>query len=178
MPYGIGAAASVTIGFGFLALLFSSAFQADRSVGQRRNDTSAILLAKSFDPMQVSGPDDISPNDLVRDRMAFAGESPSVNPQGALIALTKSVVRGEMRDEEVVIVAEVLGNGLARISEVVEPADDHRIVQELRKALDGDPAAAPFVPASIENRPDSVRVVFMLQSVNVSIRGRRGRARL
>jgi hypothetical protein len=110
--------------------------------------------------------------------MAFAGESPSVNPQGALIAMTKSVLRGEMRDEEVIIVADVFGNGLARISEVVEPSSDDRIVQELRKALETDPAFAPFVPSSVEGRPESVRVVFMMQSVNVSTRDPRGRVRL
>ncbi len=178
IPYGIGAVASLIIGFGFLALMFSGLFQPDRSQGTRPDSRSAIMLANSFNPYSVAGPDDISPNEFARDRLGFAGESPSVNPQGALIALTKSVVRGEMRDEEVVIVADVFGNGLARIAEVVEPSDDARIVQELRKALDTDPAHAPFLPLSVEQRPESVRVVFMLQSVKVSTRDRRGRARL
>ena len=40
------------------------------------------------------------------------------------IALTKSFVRGEMKDEEVVVVADVFGNGLAQIAEVIEPPKD------------------------------------------------------
>ncbi len=136
------------------------------------------MLASGFDPYRISSPDGISPSDFARTRISVSGESPSVNPQGALIAMTKSFMRGEMRDDEVVIVADVFGNGLARISEVVEPSHDHRVIEALQKALDTDPAYAPFVPSSIENRPESVRVVFRLQSVNVSTRESKRRTRL
>lgn len=176
MPYSIGLAASALIGFGFLTMMFSGILQNDLlSAGQPGSST--VMLARPFDPDRVNSSDEVSANDLARSRMAVAGESPSVNPQGALIALTKSLVRGKMRDEEVVIVADVFGSGLARISEVVEPANDRRLVEDLRKALETDPADAPFVPSSVENRPDSVRVVFMLQNVNVSTRPRTGRTR-
>ncbi|MBP9664259.1 MAG: hypothetical protein KBD94_06520 [Pyrinomonadaceae bacterium] len=178
MPYGVGAVASVLIAFGFLTMIFSGALQTDRISAGRPGGPSTIMLAKNFDPNHVNSKDDISASDFARSRMSVAVESPSVNPQGALIALTKSLVRGKMRDEEVVIVADVFGNGLAHISEVVEPANDQRIVEELRKALETDPAYAPFVPSSVESRPESVRVVFMLQSVNVNIHRRAGRARL
>jgi hypothetical protein len=65
-------------------------------------------------------------------------------------------------------VADVFGNGLAQIAEVVEPSRDRHAVAELQKALDSDPSYAPFVPASYENRPDSVRVVLRFQSVAVN----------
>lgn len=178
MPYGVGVAASVLIAFGFLTMMFSGVLQTDRLSAGRPGGTATVMLARPFDPDRVNGSDEISASDLAHSRMAVAGESPSVNPQGALIALTKSLVRGKMRDEEVVIVADVFGNGLARISEVVEPANDQRLVEDLRRALETDPAYAPFVPSSVENRPDSVRVVFMLQSVNVSTQRRAGRTRL
>jgi hypothetical protein len=110
-------------------------------------------------------------------QLAYAGprrdvssESPSVNPQGALVALTSSLVRGEMNDDEVVVVAEVFGNGLAKIDEVVEPSKNRRAVGELEKALKSDPDFAPFVPANLDQRPDSVRVVLKIQNVNVSTR--------
>ena len=90
-------------------------------------------------------------------QLAYAGprrdvssESPSVNPQGALVALTSSLVRGEMNDDEVVVVAEVFGNGLAKIDEVVEPSKNRRAVGELEKALKSDPDFAPFVPANLD----------------------------
>jgi hypothetical protein len=112
-------------------------------------------------------------------QLAYAGprrdvsaESPSVNPQGALVALTNSLVRGEMSDDEVVVVAEVFGNGLAKIDEVVEPSKNRRAVGELEKALKSDPDFAPFVPARLDDRPDSVKVILKIQSVNVSTRVR------
>jgi hypothetical protein len=100
--------------------------------------------------------------------MAVAGESPSVNPQGALVALTRSLVRGEMKDDEVTVVADVFGNGLAHIAEVVEPSHDRNAVAELQKALQSDPAFAPFVSADLDQRSDPVRVVLKIQNVNVS----------
>jgi hypothetical protein len=100
--------------------------------------------------------------------MAIAGESPSINPQGALVALTRSLVRGEMKDDEVVVVADVFGNGLAQIAEVVEPSHDRHAVAQLQKALESDPAYAPFVSADMDRRSDPVRVVLKIQSVNVN----------
>jgi hypothetical protein len=84
------------------------------------------------------------------------------------VALTNSLVRGEMKDDEVVVVAEVFGNGLAKIDEVIEPSRDRRAVGELEKALESDPAFAPFVPADMDRRPESVRVVLKIQNVDVN----------
>jgi hypothetical protein len=123
-----------------------------------------MLLANS-NPKR--DPLDLTPSEYAQTRLSIAGESPSVNPNGALIALTRSLVRGEMKDDEVVVVAEVFGNGLARISEVVEPSHDHRAVAELEQALKSDPAYAPFVPADFDKRSDSIRVILKLQSVDV-----------
>jgi anti-sigma factor RsiW len=178
MPYGVGAFASVAIGLSFLTLMFSGGlrngpFSNSQSPGDRE-----ILLASNRhtynDDVSQSA---ISQSDYARERLAFASESPSVNPQGALIALTRSFVRGGMKDDEVVVVADVFGNGLAQIAEVIEPSRDRRAVGELQKALDSDPAYAPFVPANLENRPDNVRVVLKFQSVNVSTSANRDRQR-
>jgi hypothetical protein len=73
-----------------------------------------------------------------------------------------------MKDDEVVVVADVFGNGLAQIAEVVEPSRDRRAVAELQKALESDPSYAAFVPSEMENRPESVRVILKFQSVDVS----------
>lgn len=113
---------------------------------------------------------DLSPGQYAETRLAIAGESPSINPKGALVALTKSLVRGEMRDDEVVVVADIFGNGLAQIAEVVEPSHDRNAVGELQKALQSDPRYAPFVPANMDQRSDNVRVILKIQNVNVNVR--------
>jgi len=150
MPSSVGTFASVVMGIGFLWLLSLSPVQVPQTFAEN---------ASGRDPMQLA---------YVEQRVDVASESPSINPHGALVALTNSLVRGEMKDDEVVVVAEVFGNGLAKIDEVVEPSRNRRAVGELEKALQSDPSFAPFVPADLDNRPDSVKVVFKIQSVNVS----------
>jgi hypothetical protein len=170
MPYGVGVFASVLIGVTFLTMLFSGIGNTEQlSVAQRptRYDSS-MLLASNSDPFTELMTEDITAAAFARSRTGFADESPSVNPQGALIALTRSLIRGGMKDDEVVVVADVFGNGLAHIAEVVEPSNDRRAVAELEKALQSDPAYAPFVPSDLENRRDSVRVVLKFQSVDVN----------
>ncbi len=175
MPYSIGVVASLFIGVTFLTIMFSARLQPSRGDLARSGET-AIMLASNIDPhAQMTGLDMISPSEFARSRMDFAAESPSVNPQGALIALTKSLVRGGMKDDEVVVVADVFSNGLARVAEVVEPSHNSQAILDLERALQSDPAFAPFVPSKFETRPDSVRVVLKFQSVNVSTRQRRNR---
>jgi hypothetical protein len=158
VPSGMGAFASVVGGMMFIWLL------AFGTVGG-----PTFGLARQTGPTMPANSDsrNLTPSEYAQTRLSIAGESPSVNPNGALIALTKSLVRGEMKDDEVVVVAEVFGNGLARISEVVEPSHDHRAVAELEQALKSDPAYAPFVPADTDKRSDSVRVILKIQSVDV-----------
>ena len=159
MPSMIGTAATVLIGVLLFSFVVSSPpipLSYEVSPGESR---TSIFLAKDMDPM--------SPEGYAGTRLAIAGESPSINPRGALVALTKSLVRGEMRDDEVVVVADVFGNGVAQIAEVVEPSHDRKAVEELQKALQSDPAFAPFVPASLDQRSDNVRVILKIQNVNV-----------
>lgn len=165
MPYAVGASASLVLGITLLWLILAPSRTAEIALSAAANASeknSAILLTGSD-----SGGIDITPLQYASTRLAIAEESPSINPQGALVALTRSLVRGEMSDDEVVVVADVFGDGLARIAEVVEPAHDERTVRELRNALQSDPAFAPFVPASMDQRSESVRVVLRLQRVDV-----------
>lgn len=162
MPYTVGLLASLFIGASFLALLPSGIKQANLSA-----DPSSTMLAASRDRFDDTDSFELSPAAYARTRASIANESPSINPQGALVALTKSLVRGSMRDEEVVVVAEVFGNGLAQITEVIEPTRDHKAMNDLARAMDTDPSYAPFVPAVLDNRSDSVKVVLRFQSVNV-----------
>ncbi len=63
-----------------------------------------------------------------------------------------------------IVVADVYGNGRASLAEVVEPPRNRRMVEELQDALRKNPA---FVPASLDRRPQTMRVVFVLQKMNV-----------
>lgn len=168
MPYSVGTVVAVVLTFGLLwALLLDpdKIVQNNEIARLQPINKSTVLLAGGNPNLSDSGAADFDPT-----RLAISGESPSVNPQGALIALTKSFVRGEMKDDEVVVVAEVFGDGLARIDEVVEPSRNRRAVRELENALKSDDPnyAPPFIPAHLDQRSDTVRVVFKIQSVNIN----------
>jgi hypothetical protein len=165
MPFSVGVSASLIIGFGFLTLMFSGFSRADIAFYSGENARS-VYVSQTYD--KVVGEDElILPVDYAQTRLGFGSESPSVNPQGTLIALTRSLVRGGISDDEVVVVADVFGNGQARIEEVVEPSRDRDAVKQLRKALQSDADHAPFLPRQFEDRPEMVRVVLKFQSVNV-----------
>jgi hypothetical protein len=169
MPYSVGTVASVFLTFGLLWALLPGI----NKIGQNNEiaklqpiSQSTVLLANANANLSEL---EFDTADFEAPRLAISGESPSINPHGALIALTKSFVRGKMKDDEVVVVAEVFGNGLARIDEVIEPSRNRQAVRELENALKTDPNyAPPFVPAHLDQRSDTVRVVFKIQSVNIN----------
>ncbi len=168
MPYAVGVLTSLVMGLTLLTMMFSGLRNAKQDTASIQNSyrTDRTMLASNSNPFRETS-DDISATDYANTRLDISSESPSINPQGALIALTKSLVRGGMKDDEVVVVADVFGNGLAKISEVIEPSRDSQAVSELQKALSSDPAYAAFVPANLDKRSDNVRVVLRFQSVNV-----------
>lgn len=161
MPYGVGAFASVLICGGFLVVMFSGVLRN----GSLPAEKGSPMMAANHSPFLKEG--DISAIDLVQSRLGFASESPSINPQGALVALTKSLLQSGMKNNEVVVVADVYSDGLAQIAEVVEPSRNRSAVGQLERALDSSPDRTPFVPATLESRPESVRVVLKFQSVDV-----------
>jgi hypothetical protein len=172
MSYSIGAIASVVIGFSFLWMILYANPSVRRSTVLAYNNASLPAVAA------VPSEDAVSPYEFVRTRADVTSESPSVNPRGALILLTESLVKGELKDDEVVVVADVYENGQAQITQVVEPSHDTNAVNELARALDTDPASSPFMPATLDQRSsDPVRVILKIQSVDVSIDGERPRRR-
>ena len=169
MPYAVGTATSLLFGFLLLWTLVSANNRVLQTefAGYEKTSNSTVLLANAK-PNLIDNYE-LSPIDFAKERLSVSAESPSVNPQGALVALTKSFVRGEMKDDEVVVVADVFGNGLAQIAEVVEPSKDRRAVRELEKALKTNPEyEPPFVPANMDNRSDTVRVIMKFQTVQVN----------
>lgn len=170
MPYAVGTTASVLFTLTLLWTLLSAAYVPERTVDLVRNETpvkSNVLLTNP-DSIDLNDDLELNPASFAATRYSVAGGSPSLNPQGALVALTKSIVRGKMKDDEVVVVADVFGDGLAQIAEIVEPSSDVRAVRELEKALKNDPRyAAPFVPANMDGRSDTVRVIFKINRVDI-----------
>lgn len=162
MPYTVGVAASLVFGLLLLTTLLSTKQAAQNGVriAQINADRAPVLVASNqipkFDEDEINLP--------------IADASPSINPAGALLALTKSIVRGKMKDEEVVVVADVFGDGIARIAEVVEPPSDRRAMLNLERALHDQPNFAPFVPAVQDNRSNRIRVILKIQRVDVIVK--------
>ena len=176
LPSTVGTAASLIFGLTLLWSLLSAVYIPEKNVelaGVQPPSKSSILLtnAKSYS-FSPTNDFDLDAADYAAARTSVSGSSPSLNPQGALVALTKSIVRGNMKDEEVVIVADVFGNGLAQIAEVVEPSSDIRAVGELQKALKNDPNYAPFLPASFDGRSETVRVIFKINRVDIDTKAK------
>ncbi len=161
MPLTVGTAASLFFGFSLLWILLSSAAR------QTPNDTYMSSEVSVFRPVDTSDAE-ITAADIVAERGLVSSESPSINPQGALMAMTKSLVEKKLKENELVVVADVTSDGLAEIEEIVEPLDDENTVYELEKAMQKNSSDAPFVPAFLDRRADSVRVVLKIQRVDVN----------
>jgi hypothetical protein len=165
MPYSVGVVASLILTFSFLVTLLSTKEAAQKGVesAQAESNRRVVMMASNSN----SKIDEIISPDYPALNFPIADESPRINPTGALLALTKSIVRGKMKDEDVVVVADVFGNGIAQIAEVVEAPRDRRAMLDLERALNEDPSFAPFVPADQDNRSDHVRVILKIQRVDV-----------
>lgn len=107
----------------------------------------------------------ITPESLAARRSAVGVESPSLNPNGALAALAWTPTRDRRgQDDDMVVVTDVFSNGRASLADVVQAPRDRRLLDEFQNALREGPA---FVPASYDRRPQTMRVVFVLQKVSV-----------
>ncbi|HEX8338876.1 MAG TPA: zf-HC2 domain-containing protein [Pyrinomonadaceae bacterium] len=165
MPYSVGAVYSV--------VLFVAVFGAlKQKLVILRNLAEAQALESGQQPSWADGRDGfdvtrpLSPDLAAAARANWGQESPTLNPRGALAALTVAPPRdGKPDDDDMIVVADVYSNGTASLAEVVEPPRNRRMVEDLQTALRKNPA---FVPASLDRRPQTMRVVFVLQKMNVA----------
>ncbi|MGI8670685.1 MAG: anti-sigma factor family protein [Aridibacter sp.] len=162
MPYSVATFASLVIGVSLFFLIGSPETNPlDVAMSEKMSNDSVLMENSNIENEDLNlGADDFP-------KISLTNTPPSINPTGALVALTKSFVRGKMKDEEVVIVADVFSNGLARVSEVVEPPKDQATMLEIQKALENDPEDASFLPAKADNRSDKVTFIFKIQRVDV-----------
>jgi hypothetical protein len=110
----------------------------------------------------------ISPESYAALRTPFNTESPSLNPGGALATLTSEPTRlrgdGREGDDNMMVVADVFTNGSASLADVMQAPRDRRMLADFEKALRQN---AAFVPAALDRRPETMRVVFSIQRVDV-----------
>lgn len=160
LPYSAGAVASL--------LLFVAMFAGLRSslTGFHKWDQTDKMIAARYEEEGYDLYQPITPEHYAARRSAYSPESPSLNPSGALAAMTLSPPARD-GDDDMVVAVDVFSNGIAALAGVVQPPRDRRMLDQLQDALRKDPA---FVPAVYDRRPQTMRVVFVVQKVAVSER--------
>ncbi len=162
MPYSIGSVASVILFVAMFAGLRPH-FVALREAAAQNSAVYVIPAPAGYD---LTKP--VNSIDFAASRAPFAEQSPSLNPKGALATLTRSYAdprpnRYEDADD-MIVVADVFSNGAASLADVVQPPRNRQMLNDFQTALRQD---AAFVPASMDRRPDTMRVVFSVQKVDV-----------
>ncbi len=161
MPYGVGSFASVVLFFSMFVALsphFIALQQASRQL-------STVMVFRSSPGYDLNQP--VSSKDFSNRRAPFAEQSPSLNPGGALAALTGSYAHPNAVNQDaddMIVVADVFSNGAASLADVVQAPRDRQMLADFEVALR---QSAAFVPASLDRRPDTMRVVFTVQKVDV-----------
>ena len=163
MPYAVGAVYSMVLFVAVFGALRQQLVILRNLAEARALEDGHPAWADGRGGYDVTRP--LSPDLAAAARAPFATESPTLNPRGALAALTLAPASdGRPEDDDMIVVADVYGNGSASLAEVVEPPRNRRMVEELQDALRKN---AAFVPASLDRRPQTMRVVFVLQKMNV-----------
>lgn len=167
MPYSAGSFASVLMFFLMFTALRPHFVALREAAAQQRYSVIEIrMVGGGYDLSQP-----VTAEGLAAERAPFAVESPTLNPGGALAALTVSYARPhgnvEGDADDMIVVADVFKNGVASLADVVQPPRDKRMLAEFESALRQN---AAFVEASLDRRPETMRVVFAVQKVEVDER--------
>jgi putative zinc finger protein len=160
MPYSIGSVASV--------ILFVAMFAGLRPHFVALREAAAQNSAVYVIPANYDLTKPVNSFDFAASRAPFAEQSPSLNPKGALATLTRSYTypRPDQNEDadDMIVVADVFSNGAASLADVVHPPRNRQMLNDFQTALRQN---AAFVPASMDRRPDTMRVVFSVQKVDV-----------
>jgi hypothetical protein len=159
MPYTVGSFASVILFF----LMFTALrphFVALREAALR-NSGGSVTMVRYAPGYNIYQP--VSRQDFADSRAPWGEESPSLDPGGALAALTRAYSQPRTHHyvdaDDMVVITDVFSNGSASLADVVHPPRDRRMLDEFESALRQN---AAFVPASFDRRPDTMRVVITL----------------
>ncbi|MBA3256376.1 MAG: zf-HC2 domain-containing protein [Pyrinomonadaceae bacterium] len=162
MPYSVGSVASVIL---FIAM-FAGLRPHFEALHEAAVQSSAVYVVPASAGYDLNKP--VRSEDYAASRAPFAEQSPSLNPKGALATLTRSYAhphKSRYQDaDDMLVVADVFSNGAASLVDVVHAPRDRQMLNDFQTALRRD---AAFVPASMDRRPDTMRVVFAVQKVDV-----------
>ena len=168
MPYSAGSFASVVLFF----LMFTALrphFVALREAAAQQRSGEVFVIETLHGGYDLYKP--VTAEDLAADRAPFAVESPTLDPGGALAALTVAYARPHANldgdADDMIVVTDVFSNGVASLADVVQPPRDKRMLDEFESALRQN---AAFVEASLDRRPETMRVVFAVQKVDIDDR--------
>jgi putative zinc finger protein len=108
----------------------------------------------------------ITPTNYAALRSPYNAVSPSLNPNGGLATLNLDLSHFHSREsnDDMVVIADVFSNGTASVADVMHAPRDRRMLDEFQAAIRNN---AAFVPASLDRRPETMRVVFSVQRVEV-----------
>jgi hypothetical protein len=162
MPYSVGSFASIVLFFSMFVALSPHFMALQRAARQMET----VMVFRSSPGYNLNEP--VSSEDFSSRRAPFAEQSPSLNPGGALAALTGSYAHPHQNvnqdSDDMIVVADVFSNGAASLADVVQAPRDRQMLADFEVALR---QSAAFVPASLDRRPDTMRVVFTVQKVDV-----------
>jgi hypothetical protein len=172
MPYAVGTVASLLLFLAFLSS-FPNVQPREGKYDLATKEIAYIDIPQKIKEMEMPNKFGVSDNvpltsaDYALSRANFSKESPSINPNGALIAFANTLVRDNVNEDEVVLVADVMSNGIAKITQIVEAPKNKLTMDKLEKALQNDADFAPFVPSNLDNRSENMQIVFKMQTVQV-----------
>lgn len=164
MPYSFGALYSFVL---FIAVFGALHHQMQSIYALTNAERLANGMPHSVTWVEGQGFYDVTRSlapDISAARSPFASESPTINPRGALAALALSQPAGLPEDDEMTVVADVYGNGSASLAAVVEAPRNLHMIERLDDAFR---RGAAFVPANMDRRPQTMRVVLVLQKMKI-----------
>lgn len=162
MPYSVGSVVSVIL---FVAM-FAGLRPHFEALHEAAAQSSAVYVVPARAGYDLNKP--VRSEDYAASRAPFAEQSPSLNPGGALATLTRSYAHPDTSQsqeaDDMLVIADVFSNGAASLVDVVHAPRNRQMLSDFQTALRRD---AAFVPASMDRRPDTMRVVFAVQKVDV-----------
>src|SRR5689334_20217063 len=167
MPYTVGSFASVIL----FTLMFAALRPHFIALREAALQSSSAYVVHTYEETGYDLNQPVSDKDFAASRAPIGELSPSLNPGGALAALTRAYTRPHTgysdAADDMIVVTDVFSNGVASVADVVKAPRDRRMLDEFESALRQDPA---FVKAALDRRPDTMRVVFAVQKVDVDDR--------
>ena len=166
MPYTVGTFSSVIMFFSMFAALRPH-FVALHDAALQQNEVLMVQtggVEPGVHRFRFNLNEPVTSESLARERAPFGEQSPSLDPEGSLAALTRAYAHPNYNhydpNDDMLVVTDVFSNGVAALTDVVQPPRDKRMLDEFESALRQDPA---FVKASLDRRPDTMRIYFWLR---------------